>query len=142
MNKPDFDRVNDFYMRKIKKESVKSLLKNGVVEWRAPDERLHRTDGPAIIWPDGIHKENKMAYTCVLWCDQTKLDYMLMPGNIAKYNKIFADDPLRDEDEIFDMLAHFNNAPTCSIYQFAKAIPKACAVITCGLSDKLLRKPT
>lgn len=82
-----------------------------------------------------------MAHTCVIWCDEKKLDYMVMPGNITRFNRVFAEDPLLDEDDIFEMLAHFNQVPTCSIYQFASCIPKSCGVIVCGITDKLLRKP-
>lgn len=82
-----------------------------------------------------------MTQTCIIWCEEDRLEYMIMPGNLVKFNRVFANDPDQDEELIFDMINHLNNAPTCSIYQFAAAIPRSCGVITCGLDNNIMRPP-
>ncbi len=51
--------------------SIPSKSLQGIVTWRRPDGVLHRTDGPAVTWPDGtlewwqhgkVHREDGPAY--------------------------------------------------------------------------------
>jgi hypothetical protein len=34
-------------------EPVRTVDKDGIVEWKLPNGNLHREDGPAYEWPDG-----------------------------------------------------------------------------------------
>lgn len=47
--------------RKIYEEVIESVLEDGTREWKTRTDKVHRTDGPARVRPDGIeawYKDN------------------------------------------------------------------------------------